>query len=542
MTLTPAQPPEPARLPGVGWSPTESALAAIWRRLLMVPTIERDDDFFALGGDSFRATQLANQVGGVFGVRADAKLAFDRPVLAGQAAWIDAAARTPDATGGPAATRRNSTVAEQPSSVPLSTQQLEFLDWMSATEPPRDPGAICTAIRIREPFDAELLRRCLELLAERHQPLRTVATPRGRGIALSTAEHLPPVVEVVTARGDTAQKRVAAAAELARAERNRVGDLVTDPLVRALVIRIADDDAVLVLSVHHFVFDGWSLGVLLRELGLLYSALRAGSPSPLRPLAMDYAGYCAFTAAQWELNRDHWKRVLHGAPRALTPFPGRRAGDRFSRRRHPFAIDAELAGRLRAAAHHHGGTPFMAVAACWSLTLSRWSGAADIVLMSPVPGRVAPEHDALIGCLVQSLLIRVDTSGAPDFGTMLGRIRTSALDAANHQLHAYHETAPLVPYPARIHYESWGGAPFFPGLRSEAFAVPREQEDLDWPTPGGEDDLSTPELIVEERQDGSMAAAVVYNHHTFTAETATRLAAAFRDQAEAATGAPGAAQ
>lgn len=317
---------------------------------------------------------------------------------------------------------------------------------------------------------------------------------------------------------------------------------MTDPLVRALVIRIDEDDAVLVLSVHHFVFDGWSLGVLLRELGLLYSALRAGHPSPLRPLVMDYAGYCAFTATQWELNRDHWERVLHGAPRALTPFPGRRAGNRFSRRRHPFALDADLAGRLRNTAHRHGGTPFMAAATCWSLALSRWSGATDIVLMSPVPGRIAPEHDTLIGCLVQSLLIRVDTSGDPDFTTMLGRVRDSALAAASHQLHAYHETAPLVPYPARIHYESWGGTPFFPGLRSEAFPLPREQEDLDWPTPGGEDDLSTPELIVEERQDARLDAAVVYNHQTFTAQTATRLAAAFLDQVAAATGTPGAQQ
>ncbi|MEV4490019.1 condensation domain-containing protein [Micromonospora coxensis] len=540
MTMTPAQPAEPVRLPDADPSPTESALATIWRRLLMVPTVERDDDFFALGGDSFRATQLANQVTGVFGVRADATLAFDRPVLTGQAAWIDAAARTSDG----AHSTTTAHVEDQPATVPLSTQQREFLDWMYATEPARDPGAICTAIRIREPFDAQLLHRCLDLLTERHQPLRTVAEPQvaGRGVTLSTAEHLPPTVEVVTADGDTTEQRLAAATELARAERNRVGDLVRDPLVRALVIRIDHDDAVLVLSVHHFVFDGWSLGVLLRELGLLYSALRAGSAPPLRPLAMDYAGYCAFTAAQWDLNREHWKRVLHEAPRALTPFPGRRTGNRFSRRRHPFVIDGPLAARLRAAAQHHGGTPFMAVAACWSLALSQWSGATDIVLMSPVPGRIAPEHDALIGCLVQSLLIRVDISGAPDFGTMLGRVRASALDAANHQLHAYHETAPLVPYPARIHYESWGGAPLFPGLRSAAFPVPREQEDLDWPTPGGEDDLSTPELIVEERPDGSMHAAVVYNHHTFTAQTATDLAAAFHDQLAAATGTPGAPQ
>ncbi|MFE9427310.1 condensation domain-containing protein [Kitasatospora sp. NPDC006697] len=518
MTYSPAVPPKEVDAN----SATERALAGIWRRLLGVARVDRQDDFFALGGDSFRAGRLAAEVRQAFGAPATAALAFDRPVLAGQAAWIDAHASTP--APAPATTGADPELA-------LTTQQLEFLDWMAATEPPRDPGAISTAIRLREPLDPELLRRALDALTRRHEPLRLLRerTPDGR-LQLSVAAELPAELELVTARDE------AHAAELARDERERVGDLVADPLVRALLIRLAPNDAVLVLSVHHFVFDGWSLGVLLRELGRLVSAFAAGRPDPLAPPALHHAGYCAWTAQQWDRNREFWQQRLAGAPRALEPFPGRLRTDRFSRRRHGFELSAAELGALRLRARALGATPFMAVAACWTRVLADWTGLTDLVLMSPVPGRTAAEHDALIGCLVQSLLLRVDTAAAPDFPTLLGRVRTTALEAATHQFHAYHETAPLVPFPARIHYENWGSGPFLPGVRSEPFPLPREQEGLDWPTPGGELDLSTPELICEERPDGSLSAAVVYNHHAFAPDTAARLAAAFRTEVAAAAG------
>ncbi|MFE0458771.1 condensation domain-containing protein [Kitasatospora sp. NPDC058965] len=501
---------------------TERALAGLWRRLLGVARVDRRDDFFALGGDSFRANQLAAQVQRTFGAPATATLAFDRPVLAGQAAWIDAHTDSPAAAPDTAGTGPE---------LPLTTQQLEFLDWMAQTSPPRDPGAISTAIRLREPLAPGLLRRALDTVVRRHEPLRLLRarTPDG-ALRLGTAAELPAELELVTARDE------AHAVELARAERERVGDLVADPLVRALLIRLDTSDAVLVLSVHHFVFDGWSLGVLLRELGLLISAFAAGRPDPLPPLALDHADYCAWTARQWERNREFWQQTLTGAPRALEPFPGRRPTDRFARRRHAFELPAELMAGLRLRARELGATPFMAVAACWSRVLVDWTGRTDLVLMSPVPGRTAAEHDALIGCLVQSLLLRVDADGADGFPALLARVRATALAAATHQFHAYHETAPLVPYPARIHYENWGSGPFLPGLRSEPFPLPREQQGLDWPTPGGGLDLSTPELICEERPDGSLSAAVVYNHHAFTPDTAARLATAFHAEVVAAAG------
>ncbi|MFD8526323.1 condensation domain-containing protein [Streptosporangium canum] len=505
---------------------TETELVALWRQVLRVPDVAPGDNFFELGGDSFRAAQLAGLVGARLGVSVTPALVFDRPELAGQARWIDdARAAGPSAAAGPATG----------GGAPLSTQQEDFLYWMFESEPVRDIGSCATAIRIRDAFDVAVLTRALEAVIARHEPLRSVVTASGEVVV---ADVLPPEVAEAVAEGRTPQERERDAERIVWHERMRLDDVLRGPLVRALVVRLGEDDHVLVLAVHHFAFDGFSLGVMLRELGIVYSALRTGYPSPLRPLPLSYADYCAFTREQWPRNQVYWDQVLEGAPRELTPFPGRRETTLFSRRRHAFEIDAELAGRLRETARARGATTFMAVAACWTWLLRQWTGMTDLVVMSPVPGRTAPEHETLIGCLVQSLILRLDASGDPSYGELVDRVREVSVGAVAHQFHAYQDARLRVPFPSRIHYESFG-APHFPGLMSEAFPFPREQEGLEWGANPGEVDLSAPELIVEEQRDGSMLAAVVYNHYGYDPATAAELAGAFQEYVRAAVADPG---
>ncbi|WP_219501732.1 condensation domain-containing protein [Nonomuraea ceibae] len=511
-------------------SPTLDVLGGIWREVLRLSRVSPEDNFFALGGDSFRATRLAALVGERFGVPATAALAFDRPELAGQARWIDGA-RAGDAPLTPLP-------QAPPSAVPLSTQQEDFLYWMfeprlHGSQDVRDIGSCCTAIRIRDELDVPLLTRALNALVARHEALRTVVRPDG-------------TVEIVADRPpQVAEERAADEAEAGRIvwhERMRLDDAIAGPLVRALVVHIGqDDDAddhVLVLAVHHFAFDGFSFGVLLRELALLYSALSTGHPDPLRPLPITYTDYCRFAREQWPVNQPYWDRVLEGAPTDLSPFPGRRETSRFSRRRHAFEVEHALRDRLAEIARERGATTFMAVAACWTWLLAEWTGRTDIVVMSPVPGRTLPEHETLVGCLVQSLILRFDVSGRPGYAELLDRVRDVAVGAVAHQLHAYQDARLRVPFPSRIHYESFG-APHFPGLASEPFPFPREQEALEWSANPGELDLSAPELIVEEQRDGSMHCAVVYNHHGYDPETAAELADAFLRCARAAADRPG---
>ncbi|SEG10702.1 Phosphopantetheine attachment site [Thermomonospora echinospora] len=516
----------PARTPGS----TEQALAAIWRQVLRVPSVAPDDDFFELGGDSFQAAKLAALVTERLGVAAPPALALNRPGFAGQLRWLREAGPArgpdgppvPDAVGGP----------------PLSTQQEDFLTWMFETEPVRDVGSVSVAVRVREELDVAVLSRALGVLAERHEALRTVCAPADGALAVSIADLCEPEVAEVRAVGDDLAVREADARALAARERMRMSDVTRGPLVRALVIRLGPGDQVMVLSVHHFVFDGWSMGVLLRELGVVYSALRAGRPDPLRPLALTYSQYCSWTRRQWARNQEYWETVLAGAPGTVSPFPGRRDAPRFRRAFHWFELDAELGGGLREVARERAATPFMAVTACWAALLAGWTGVDDLLLMSPVPGRTAPEHESVVGCLVQSLYLRVNAGGEPGFDELLDRVRAVVLGAVEHQFHPYHLWRPRLPYPSRVHYESWGDGPSFPGLDSGPFPLPRDPEELDWPAPPGHSDLSAPTLVVEERRDGSLAAAIVYNTYGYAPSVAERLAEGLAEVAAGAVADP----
>jgi non-ribosomal peptide synthetase component F len=233
----------------------------------------------------------------------------------------------------------------------------------------------------------------------------------------------------------------------------------------------------------------------------------------------------AWAREQWPRTRAYWRRTLDGAPAAVDPFPGRAPVERFTRASHAFRIDAAAAHRLRAAARAEGATPFMAVTACWTAVIASWSGVTDMVLMTPVPGRTRPEQEALMGCLVQSLLPRVDAGGDPTFAELLARVRTATLGALDHQFYPYEEFRVRWPHAVWVRYESWAGLPHFPGLESEPFEVPREAAPEEWEIPGG--DLTVPELMVSEQPDGSLAGWLVFNVHAFERPTVERIARTF---------------
>ncbi|WP_121160282.1 AMP-binding protein [Micromonospora pisi] len=521
--------PDPAEAPcAPPGSPTEIALAALWSEVLSAPSVGRDDDFFALGGDSLRATQLATLATARFGVTVPASLPFDEPVLTGQARWL---AAVPTLAPAPAPAPAPEPLPVAPSApgvddvtVPLSAQQENFFGWMYATEEPRDVGPISVAIRITDEFDPELLTRSLRLLVRRHESLRTVFDSRDGTHRAYVRADCPPRVTVTPAVGPDHEARQAHATTVVRTDREHGFDLANGPLVRAVVVRLGADDHVLGLAVHHLVFDGWSMGVLLRELGLVYSALRAGRPVVLPPLPVPYPEAVRWTREQWPRTRDYWLRRLYGAPTGIDPFPGRRRAVRLRSDSLEFRLDVTVADRLRGYARDRGASTFMVVAAAWVAVLARFSGAPEIVLMSPVPGRARPEFEPLLGCLVQSLLLRVDAGADPTLDELLDRVRGTALSAIDHQYYPYAEFYPRFPNAAWLRFESWGGVTHFPGLVSEPFELPRAL-DADWPTPNGEPDLGVPELAMLEQPDGSISGWLLWNSYAFERSTMERLAA-----------------
>jgi amino acid adenylation domain-containing protein len=290
-------------------------------------------------------------------------------------------------------------------------------------------------VRLAGALDVGVLRRCLAEVVARHEALRTTFTVRD-----------DRVVQVVHG-GRDADLRVVAAVpggveveELLEREVRVPFDLERGPLLRALLIQEEADRYVLVVTVHHIVTDGWSVEVLLRELGELYGAFVPGAASPLADLPVQYADYAAW---QWDrlggdrLERDleYWRERLAGAP-AVLDLPtdhARPVVQSFRGGSYRFVVGAELSADLRVLARERGVTLFMLLLAAYDVLLYRYSGETDILVGTAVVGRPRAELEGLIGFFMNSLVLRASLSGSPVFGDFLEQVRETVLGATSHQ-------------------------------------------------------------------------------------------------------------
>lgn len=409
--------------------------------------------------------------------------------------------------------------------IPLSAQQEAFLSWMDGPDGPRHPAPVTVALRITDELDVDLLGDALERVVTRHEALRTVfpAPAPGQGTGNRRAvlrEGYRPEIRRVTAGGEDMAQRVAHARVLADADQDRPFDLGEGPLLRATVIHLGERDQVLVLAVHHLVFDAWSTGPLLRDLGFAYSALRARRP--LRAGApMPASEVVRHSRSRWPGTRAAWEKALAGAPAAMESFPGREPAGEVLPRSHGFTLSREHAAAIGRVARAAAATPFVVLLAAWGAVLSSWSGATDIVMLSPVAARTLPGSETAVGCLFSSLLIRLDLTGQPEFGELLRRTRTSVLDAHARQDYPYAEYAARFPYAPCLGYYSWRVPPHFPGLDSRVFDLPAKLvDDLDTPGSG----LSAPQLCLFEQQGEPVSARLDFNAAAFGEATIEELA------------------
>ncbi|HEX7239520.1 MAG TPA: condensation domain-containing protein, partial [Longimicrobiaceae bacterium] len=286
--------------------------------------------------------------------------------------------------------------------------------------------------RIRELFAVELPLRALfegPTVAEvAGSPVQTVA-PFG-GFALPT--------EDLSGLGES--DRAAIVARRAAEDAARPFDLRRGPLFRAALLRLDAEEHVLLLGMHHVVSDGWSMGVLLRELSALYAAYREGRPSPLPELAVQYADYAVWQREQLrgealERQLGWWKERLAGAPELLE-LPAdhpRPAVQSFRGAAEPVALSGELLERLEALSRREGVTLYMTLLGAFQVLLSRYAGSEDVVVGSPIAGRTRRETEGLIGFFVNTLVLRSDFSGDPSFREVLRRVRETTLGAYEHQ-------------------------------------------------------------------------------------------------------------
>ncbi|MEU7876491.1 amino acid adenylation domain-containing protein, partial [Dactylosporangium sp. NPDC049140] len=399
--------------------PVQRRLADIWAEVLDVERVGAHDDFFSLGGHSLLATLVMSRVRAVFGVDVAVAVLFDAPTVAELAEAVGAASAQADAA---------------PPIVPVSREQrlpLSFAQqrlWFLAQLDPASPEYNLPArIRLVGDLDVPALVAALRGLVERHEVLRTRLVAGDDGVPVQVVE--TPFafdVPVLDMPAEDAEAWLAADAAVPF-------DLAAGWLWRATLLRIAADEHVLALTMHHAVGDEWSAGILRRELDALYRG------EELAPLPLQYADFAVWQR-QWltggvlERQLDFWRDRLDGAPVLELPTDRPRPALRSSVGAvMEFAVPAEVASGLRAVARDAGASMFMTVFAAFNVLLSRYAGQDDVVVGTPIANRNRAEVEGLIGFFVNTLVLRTDLSGDPTFAELVGRVRAGTLDAYAHQ-------------------------------------------------------------------------------------------------------------
>nr|MBO1944450.1 amino acid adenylation domain-containing protein [Sinorhizobium medicae] len=350
--------------------------------------------------------------------------------------------------------------------------------------------------RLQGRLDRVAWRRSLDRLFARHEALRCtfVAGEDDPQVQILSGDRGLPVVEHDLRDRPDAQ---AALLDLCQEEARTPFDLAREPLIRGRLIRLADEEHVFLLTQHHIVSDGWSLGVLVRELSSLYRAFEAGEDDPLPPLAIQYPDYAAWQR-QWlsgerlQRQAQYWRDTLSGAPArlALPTDRPRPAQQSFAGASVPVVIDQVLTRGLKRLSRQHGTTLFMTVLAAWAAVLSRLSGQDDIVIGVPTANRRRREIEDLIGFFVNTLAVRIDLSGEPSVSDLLERARRAALTAQDHQDLPFEQVVEIVQPPRALDHTplfqvglAWqnntGGSLDLPGLRVEAAGEGLDQVKFD---------------------------------------------------------------
>ena len=417
-----------------GRTPVEQVVASIWGETLGVERVGAQDNFFELGGHSLLATRVISRLREAFRVEVPVRELFEWPTVAGLATRIEAGMKESRGLLAPPITR-----AERGGEVPLSyaQQRLWFLDQL---EPGNPFYNVPTAVRLSGELDLAALENAFNEILRRHETLRTtfhVSDGRPSQVIVPSLTIELPVVELAAAPEPELEREVM---RLALEEARRPFDLQRGPLLRATLLRLGETEHVALVTMHHIVSDGWSMGVLVRDMLALYEAFSAGRTSPLPALPIQYADFTLWQR-EWlrgealENQLAYWRRQLAGAPAVLelpTDMP-RQALQTFQGDRQPFTLPRGLADELRALSRREGGTTFMALLAIFKTLLYRYSRQEDILVGVPVAGRRQGVTEGLIGFFVNTLVLRTSLSGEPSFAELLRRVRESALDAYTHQ-------------------------------------------------------------------------------------------------------------
>ncbi|MGY2415070.1 condensation domain-containing protein, partial [Pseudomonas pergaminensis] len=400
----------------------EQQIAAIWAEVLGVERVGLNDHFFERGGHSLMATQAVSRIRHGLGLDVGLKALFDQPVLG---LFVRSLTQERVESTGMERVER-----EQPLGLSYAQERQWFL-WQLA--PHSAAYHVPRALRLKGQLDRDALQRAFDTLVARHESLRThLQQDAGRTVQVIT----PPVrIELALADADEASLKAQVEASI-----TQPFDLRQGPLMRVSLLRLAQDEHVLVLVQHHIISDGWSMQVMVDELVQLYAAYSRGEGLQLPALPIQYVDYALWQRSWMEAGEktrqlDYWREVLGGEQPVLElPFDHQRPAvptHRGARLNIPLPIP--LLDSLKALAQREGVTLFMLLLASYQVLLHRYSGQPDIRVGVPIANRNRVETERLIGFFVNTQVLKVEIDGHTTISQLLAQVKRRALEAQAHQ-------------------------------------------------------------------------------------------------------------
>jgi len=415
-------------------TPVQEILVGIWAEVLGLEKIGIHNNFFELGGHSLLATRVISKVRQVFEVELPLRRLFEQPTVGGLATLIEQAIAVGIGLDSPPIER---TSRDKQLVLSFAQQRLWFLTQLQPDSPFNNLSA---AFRLQGQLNYQALQESLNEIVRRHEVLRTnFKTIAGKPVQIVSSETklLLPIVDLSELSADLQQIQ---SEQLAQIEAQQPFNLQTDLTIRAKLLKLGEQEHIVLLTLHHIASDGWSIGVFGRELSVLYQAYCERKPSPLPELPIQYADFAAWQR-QWLVGTTlasqlaYWRKHLDGAPTLIelpTDYP-RPAIQSFRGADYTFEISQEQSAALKTLSQQQGCTLFMTLLAAFKTLLYRYTGSEDIVVGSPIANRNRDQIEGLIGFFVNTLVLRTQFAGNLSFEELLNRVREVAIGAYSYQ-------------------------------------------------------------------------------------------------------------
>ena len=406
----------------------ERLLAQLWQESLGIARISIHDDFFALGGHSLLAAQIIGRLGREHGIALPMRKMFEASTVAKFAPLL-------------ASERKAVSIPVLPAGAPSPVSFMQERTWsLEQLNPGRAVFNLPSAFRLRGRLDTSVLERSLRAFYLRHESTRTTLRAEADGLIQVIAEEISATLPPIDLSMLPPDEREAELMRRLLAESVVPFDLVKGPLVRATLYRMAPEEHVVFFMPHHAIWDGWSFDLLVRDWAEFYAAEREMRDPRLPPLPLRYRDFAAWhrdwlTSPDVEKQAEYWRRQLAGTLAPLE-LPTDRPRPRFQGDAGATVwveIPRAEADALTAVGQRHGATLFMVMLAAYATMLHRLAGQDEILIGTPVRGRAQPHTEDVVGTFINTLVLRIDLTGAPSFAELLGRIRQTVLDAFSHE-------------------------------------------------------------------------------------------------------------